>query len=1194
MKFNPLERAAQFFLHLDNAGGTTEPEAAASRATPRQPQDGPDGDTVGRLKRIGDRLASNPATRLFRVANTTTVKLESTTSSAGTLANPTADSEFPRPLRKQPVNLDKAPVGDEIRIGPGGRVMGTSSVQRVTTQLVTRGDERAGVPGLKLFSPYVVREQLRRTRHRKLTAEARQWADNVALHVSRPTATVRELFPIPDNDDPRVQSQHNADFKRLIDRLTTPRPRPLHASEALPARVEPLPPGCALPVATALADASGGDLALANRILDRLQLPLDINAEEPDETRSDLEERTWQCAQQLAHVKTSALEGLLRLQFGEAAPDAERGVGQAARLIVYLQAGHMLRTLDEDLNAQPHSLNDRRAHDRNVNDLAARQAMQALTAARHLPPNPADAWDIGDCEPEEITSYRTWQMGFVENGPGSPLDKASKLLFEGCTDWVERGAKRQALVDRTQGTIAGAPPGQRLKIMRARAELAIKDTPVALLGKGTPYRSMDNMLGADVSFYDTTRGAYDRALIEVRSGVLAHSRDTLGEAATTGTMLARALNIERLGAWEKARPTVPYDAKPRELRIRRPQSYTISERKAGRMWDDARAHVEALSTREPNNAIARRTLAVFDDPQKRDAFVKEMRHGAPGDDAKNGFTLRALERWMTESGIDQYSPELAEPLHERIAQARLLTKQPGVAPLVEITAANIRKQQIKMTETNVYGTVYSFYDGGTVGVDTSLWASPKTPFKGLLSVGPIGVATLSNEVVYAAGSAYNGGQIQYGRRRRLTTSIGAQGFAGFAGKVGSRRGIAGLTGSATASAALSREETAVIRTQRGSAARLGRTPDPDDSRKHTREMITALWDAAALTAEGGSHEEFMHVWAERVAGNPRISLVMQTNGGTTLSTTPVTLGAAVRANIENEAPAPNRFGVFANGGATGLFVSGNRTEIGSQNNQVNSTSVQMNATVSAGAQFAPRAITAGDGTGEIKSVNPASKTVLSGSVDFARVGRTGLIYLSSDARGLMPESSLRDVMYTNPDDFVHNIRNNPSWQAAIGPARLQQFFEEILQESSGEFSFGERWVIKPDRLPALNHYITMCHIWRDKKDKAQNGRERRECDAKIAALELLLRAGLDDPSAWQPMGLYTFRTTSRSSSQGSKWGARASHDATWSGTNLTKWEPAAPPAPEEGAQSGETPANTTSSTVVSAGPGTGSQPDATA
>ncbi|MFP3648089.1 hypothetical protein, partial [Paraburkholderia sp. SIMBA_054] len=103
--------------------------------------------------------------------------------------------------------------------------------------------------------------------------------------------------------------------------------------------------------------------ALAARILERLQQPLDIASNAPPDKSNapdatDLEPRTWRCAQNLAQARCAALEGLLRLQFGDSAPHAERGNSAAARLVVYLQAGHKLRSMDADLGATPTDLND--------------------------------------------------------------------------------------------------------------------------------------------------------------------------------------------------------------------------------------------------------------------------------------------------------------------------------------------------------------------------------------------------------------------------------------------------------------------------------------------------------------------------------------------------------------------------------------------------------------------------------------------------------------------------------------------------------------------------------------------------------------------------------------------------------------------------------------------------------------------
>ena len=117
---------------------------------------------------------------------------------------------------------------------------------------------------------------------------------------------------------------------------------------------------------------------------------------------------------------------------------------------------------------------------------------------------------------------------------------------------------------------------------------------------------------------------------------------------------------------------------------------------------------------------------------------------------------------------------------------------------------------------------------------------------------------------------------------------------------------------------------------------------------------------------------------------------------------------------------------------------------------------------------------------------------------------------------------------------------------------------EAQDESSGEFAFGERWIIKEERVPKLNHYLTLSRQLNEQRDNAPSRRERAAIDAKLHALEKKMDDELNDPHAWRPLGLYGLRETTRSSSQGWKYGVRASHEQTQSGIGLTMWEPVTP------------------------------------
>ncbi|MFL9864624.1 hypothetical protein PQR67_10640 [Paraburkholderia fungorum] len=1152
MNFRPVSWLSTL-LPGSSAHASTPPSTPAS--TPAStPQGGAAPDTpLGGLAQVADNVRHNPLTRLFRTSSTTRTRLESTTVSAGGLTNPLGDASLPRPSRRTPLPEPSPPARNEVRMGPQGGRLGSSSVERASAHLVTDGAASRGVPVPKFMSPRAIKSFLTRTRQRKLTAEARAWADDLDTRFETPRLAVSALFPPPDGNDPQALADHGQALNALLDVLTQHPPSPAQADPALANRVERLPRDCTMPLANALAQASDGDARTAAQILARLQEPLDIDDPRASVPNEAIEEKAWQCAQDLAHTRCAALDALLRLQYGAAQADCERGNGKAARLLVYLQAGHKLRTLEKNLGATPAALNQDRTRDRLLGDARARQAALALTAARQLPDAPGGTHDIGACSPEQITAYRTWQWGFDESGRGSPLDKASHLLYEGGTKWVELGAKRQALKDRAMGSIDGAPPAQRMARAKARVALAAHDVPRAFSKQRTPYRTTPNMLGADAPFFDTLRGQYDTALIDVRTELLDYSRQQMPHATNPATLMTMALNVGRLGTWHAARPDVPTNAAPRELQKRRPESFSIGRREAQRMWQDARANVESMRA-GTNDALIQQTLDLFDDRTQRDAFVKEMTQGAASDDAKTGFTLAALGRWTTASGMKQDDPARAEPLREKFDAARELTTQPGIAPLERISTENLRDQQHELMEQNVLGTIYTSYDGGMLGLDANLWANLPTKVR-LTSVGPILAAMGGRDAVYAVGTAYDGGQMQFGTRNRLNTSLGAQGFLGIAGEIGKVKGIAGAVASAAVNGAVSREDTVVLRAHRASATRLGRTPEPNQWRDDSSEMVDAYWDAIEQSA---SPEGFMQKLAELTADNPRISLSSQTYGATTVTATPVA-GVAVRANVDDSPDAPNRIGIYVNAGLnTTLFAGGNRTEAGEFTNVVDSTLFQNTVTTGAGAQFAPRLIPDGDGKGDVKSFSAASKTLAATTTEFARVGRSGYVYLTRDNRGFVPEFMLRDVMYRNADDWGHAIRANPAWVDGVGSQRLEQVIGEAQDESSGEFSFGERWIIKEERVPKLNHYLTLSKQLIEKRSNTPSRRARAAIDAKLRALEKKMDNELNDPHAWRPLGLYGLRETTRSSSQGWKYGVRASHEQTQSGIGLTMWEPVTP------------------------------------
>ncbi|CAH2913803.1 MAG: FIG00461906: hypothetical protein [uncultured Paraburkholderia sp.] len=588
--------------------------------------------------------------------------LESTLSAAGSVANPAGDPRFPRPPQRRPPP-QRAPLrSEDMAIGAQGAKLAHASIERTTAFIAEGGATRGSLPMPKFMNPRAIRDTLRRLRNRDANAAAREWGQTLDDHFMQPVIAVNRLFPIPADASREAADARQDAINSLLDGLTLRRPRPARADASLPPAVERLPQACVVPLAQALAEASGGDPILAARILDRLQQPLEIAGDAAHTAPDELERRAWRCA---------ALEGLLRLQFGDGARHAERGNGAAARLVVYLQAGHKLRSIDADLGATPADLNHESTYRLFADDPYGRHAMLALDAARRLPPDAADAHDTGACEIDAITAYRLWQLGFDESGPGSDLARASQLLFDGGTTWVARGAERQARKDRALGPIDGAPPAQRFAHARARIGLAVHDVPQAF-GKNRSPIGVSSLLGADTPFFDTTRGRYDTALLDYSNAQL--------PAATPGRMLTHALNAER-------------------------------------MWDAARARVAALRGQgdERMERNVGRTLRMFDDRERRRRFIDDMTEG--------GFTLAALESWFNASGMAAADAARAEPTARHLQAAHDLLANPGIAPLDRITTHNLREQHLALMAQNVPGTGFTSYDSNALGIDASAWAN---------------------------------------------------------------------------------------------------------------------------------------------------------------------------------------------------------------------------------------------------------------------------------------------------------------------------------------------------------------------------------------------------------------------------------------------------------------------------------------
>ncbi|CAB3671079.1 hypothetical protein LMG22037_01966 [Paraburkholderia phenoliruptrix] len=1115
---------------------------------------------LGGLARLSDRVRHNPLTRIFRASNTTVTVLESTLSAAGSVANPAGDPRFPRPLQRRP-QPQQAPLrSEDAAIGAQGAKLAHASIERTAAFIAEGSAARGSLPMPKFMNPRAIRGTLRRLRNREANAAAREWGQTLDDHFMQPVIAVNRLFPIPADASREAADARQAAINRLLDGLTLRRPRPARADASLPPAVERLPQACVVPLAQALAEASDGDPILAARILDRLQQPFDIAGDAAHAAPDELERRAWRCAQDLAHARCAALEGLLRLQFGDGARHAERGNGAAARLVVYLQAGRKLRSIDADLGATPADLNHESTYRPFADDPYGRHAMLALDAARRLPPDAADAHDTGACEIEAITAYRLWQLGFDESGPGSDLARASQLLFDGGTTWVARGAERQARKDRALGPIDGAPPAQRFAHARARIGLAVHDMPRAF-GKNRSPIGVSSLLGADTPFFDTTRGRYDTALIAARDALLDYSHAQLPAAATPGRMLTHALNAERLQAWSAARPDVPADAPLRELQKRRPESFEIGRRAARRMWDAARARVAALRGQgdERMERTVGRTLRMFDDRERRRRFIDDMTEG--------GFTLAALESWFNASGMAAADAARAEPTARHLQAAHDLLANPGIAPLDRITTRNLREQHLALMAQNVPGTGFTSYDGNALGIDASAWAN--LPAKLLVSAGPIVTVLGGRDSLYSIGTAYEGGQMIFGTRSRVNGALGAQGFVGAALEVGGVAVMAGGWASSSVGGYLAREQSVVLR-----ARRLAPTPataalEAELWHKDSRQMVNAYWDAAE---QAHTPEEFMQILAAGIADNDRISLSSQNNNATSITATPLTVGGVARANVPG-ASSSERVGGYAgvSSGVT-LYSAADLKDSGALASTIGATAVQGSLTASVGAQFAPRAFALGDGTGEIGSVSPGAKTLGGAAVELTPFGRSSFVFAMRDNRGFVAEYTMQDRMFRNADDWARSVRANPAWAHGIGAERLQQVIEQTQQESSGEFSFGERWAIREERVPRLNQYLTLSNQLRarlaDASAHTLSRAERALIEAKLRTLERKMQAAFEDPSAWRPLGLFGLREVSRSSSQGWKYGVRASHEQSRTGKSLTFWTPVSGPQAESPAEGG--------------------------
>ncbi|WP_027210499.1 hypothetical protein [Burkholderia sp. WSM2232] len=1206
--------------------------AAPSAAHPQQPDDSPqprpdptaDSQTpLSGLARLSDRVRHNPVTRMFRASNTTVTVLESTLSAAGSVANPAGDARFPRPPQRRPPPQPSAQPGahpgsvenedaidvPEIAIGTQGAKLADASIARTAAFLAAGDATRGALPVPRFMNPRAIRDTLRRLRNREANAAAREWADTLDEHFMQPVIAVNRLFPVPANASREVADARQAAIDSLLDGLTLRRPRPVHADPSLPAAVERLPQECVVPVAEALAEASGGDPALAARILHRLQQPLDVSgasgvsgttdtahtsdtsgssntgnisnisntsntssisrttsmraapAQHPSQAApADLEQRAWRCAQNLAHARCAALEGLLCLQYGDNAPHAERGNGMAARLVVYLQAAHKLRSMDADLGATPAELNDDSPYRMFVDDPYGRHAMLALDAARRLPPDAASVHDTGDCEIEAITAYRLWQMGFDEGGPGSDLERAAQLLFDGGTTWVARGADRQARKDRALGPIDGAPPAQRFAQARARVGLAVHDVPRAF-GRNRSPIDTSSLLGADTPFFDTTRGQYDSALIAARDALLDYSNEQLPAAATPGRMLTHALNAQRLQAWTDARPDVPANAKPRELQKRRPESFGIGRREARRMWNDARARVAGLRAEgdQRTQRNVERALRMFDDPQRRRRFVDDVTSG--------GFTLAALERCINASGMAADHPARAQPAQRNLQAAHELLGNPGIPPLQRITTHNLREQHLALMAQNIPGTGFTSYDGNALGIDASAWGN--LPARLLVSAGPIVTVLGGRDSMYSIGTAYEGGQMMFGTRSRVNGAVGAQGFVGATLDVAGVAGMAGAWAASGVGGYLAREESVVLR-----ARRLAPTPataelEAEHWHKDSQQMVNAYWDAAE---QAQTPDEFMQVLAAGIADNERISLSSQNNNATSVTATPLTLGGVARANVPG-ANSPERVGMYAgvSSGVT-LYSAADLKESGALASTIGATAVQGTLSASAGTQFAPRAFTLADGAGEVGSVSPGAKTLAGAALEATPFGRSSFMFAMRDNRGFVAEYTMQDRMFRNADDWARSVRANPAWVQGIGAQRLQQVIEQTQLESSGEFSFGERWVIADECVPRLNQYLTLSNQLRARLDDASvpapSRAERALTEARLRVLERKMQSTFEDPSAWRPLGLFGLREVSRSSSQGWKYGVRASHEQSRIGRSLTFWTPVSEPELESTAAEG--------------------------
>lgn len=832
-----------------------------------------------------------------------------------------------------------------------------------------------------------------------------------------------------------------------------------------------LEPGL-IPVACQLAQVCEGDLQQAKQVLERLTQKLEIH---PTGTQVDskINELTWRCAQEMAHLKGPLLTALLKLQNLPRAQTGMFNTGPAEILTVYLQASHWLNELLGPRDSAVINLNDPNTLSQLKEAPKADLALQALESARLLDLNSFFEFSKKSLNRSQAAAFRLWQWGFRENQAGSELCRVRDRSYKAGTDWVERGDRHKKIRDEIAQTSIWSK-----RYWRAQGKQIAKNLRNVAHQDKTPYAPNDNPLfGIDQKQIQE----YNHALIDACQLLYNEGMNRLNTLQISPTpqrdsernvFLNTVLQVAQLEAWTEQ--SISSQAKQG---FAHPKNYDLAARASRKILKKATRLIESQASRLPATEI-KAMLERLDEkmvPLSRLRFFRLRSNplkSAP-------FDLNALKKISEDlfsnknekNFSDQYGlKNIQRNFNDRIEKIEKLA--PFITPaLDEITSETLHKHAQAFMQQHQTGNSRQTTSGGRMGINVGL------PIGLGISVIPSVKASLSKQARYKMGSTESTRFIAFGASKQNAGYTGVNVVAGLPLIDANPKIIGGIGVGGGPFGRRTKGYDAEISTRRPVPSRS--TLSSEDSErawlKNSEEMAKLYWDSIKQATDAKDNLEYYA--SECFYKNPSIALSGQKIGQTELG-----FFSGVFMGSQLDVQQPIRLG-----GTLALFnetvLYDKRTvQSEQQHNEEKSRGWRNKMMLMQSTSLAPTGIPISKENN--LTLGLRSKALLpSHLLSSSQRGHLNLVHIERDEQGIIPELTFRDVMFLKTRDFEQHARQR--WTHLPGQEALEDFLNTKIETPKAHSVSAERLLINPASAAQLDQCASLAMVLRQKQKKHQ-------------------------------------------------------------------------------------------------------------